>query len=94
MFRRRMSSGGWVVFELAPVAGRAISAVRTSNPPVNCRINRCSIGHHHAGWRCEVNLAGAGVVLDSDPALEWQETMAKAAGLGRAMDLAEDIFSK
>jgi anthranilate/para-aminobenzoate synthase component I len=34
------------------------------------------------------------VVLDSDPAKEWQETMSKAAGLGRAMDLAEDIFFK
>ncbi|MCP4011593.1 MAG: anthranilate synthase component I, partial [Phycisphaeraceae bacterium] len=36
--------------------------------------------------------AGAGVVLDSSPAAEWEETVAKAAALGRAIDLAEDAF--
>ena len=46
-----------------------------------------------APWTVHLQ-AGAGVVLDSDPATEWQETMSKAAGLGRAMDLAENIFSK
>ncbi|MCE9618725.1 MAG: anthranilate synthase component I [Planctomycetes bacterium] len=45
-----------------------------------------------APWTVHLQ-AGAGVVLDSDPATEWQETMSKAAGLGRAMDLAEDAFS-
>ncbi len=38
--------------------------------------------------------AGAGVVLDSDPAAEWQETVNKAAALGRAIDLAESAFSE
>ncbi len=33
--------------------------------------------------------AGAGVVLDSIPAKEYDETVAKAAALGRAIDLAE-----
>jgi len=33
--------------------------------------------------------AGAGVVLDSRPAREYQETIDKAAALGRAIDLAE-----
>jgi anthranilate synthase component 1 len=33
--------------------------------------------------------AGAGVVLDSIPAKEYEETVAKAAALGRAIDLAE-----
>lgn len=35
---------------------------------------------------------GAGVVLDSDPASEYQETVNKAAALGRAIDLAESAF--
>ena len=36
--------------------------------------------------------AGAGIVLDSDPASEYQETLSKAAALGRAIDLAEQAF--
>ncbi len=36
--------------------------------------------------------AGAGIVADSDPESEYQETMNKAAGLGRAIDLAEASF--
>ncbi|MSR69188.1 MAG: anthranilate synthase component I [Phycisphaerales bacterium] len=35
---------------------------------------------------------GAGVVLDSDPAAEFEETVNKAAALGRAIDLAEKAF--
>ncbi|MFM1829672.1 MAG: hypothetical protein RLZZ558_12 [Planctomycetota bacterium] len=37
--------------------------------------------------------AGAGVVLDSDPASEFRETLHKAAALGRAIDLAEQAFA-
>ena len=36
--------------------------------------------------------AGAGVVLDSDPSREYDETVNKAAALGRAIDLAERAF--
>jgi len=36
--------------------------------------------------------AGAGVVLDSDPAAEHRETLHKSAALGRAIDLAEQAF--
>ena len=36
--------------------------------------------------------AGAGIVLDSDPASEYEETVSKAAALGRAVDLAESSF--
>lgn len=36
--------------------------------------------------------AGAGVVLDSDPAAEHRETVHKSAALGRAIDLAERVF--
>jgi anthranilate synthase component 1 len=51
-----------------------------------------------AAWRpgtpWDVHLqAGAGVVLDSVPAAEYEETVAKSAALGRAIDLAERAFS-
>jgi anthranilate synthase component 1 len=36
--------------------------------------------------------AGAGIVADSDPAAEYQETVNKAAALGRAIDLADATF--
>jgi anthranilate synthase component 1 len=36
--------------------------------------------------------AGAGIVADSDPAAEWEETSSKAAALARAIDLAEAAF--
>ncbi|MEE2906791.1 MAG: anthranilate synthase component I [Planctomycetota bacterium] len=38
--------------------------------------------------------AGAGVVLDSDPTREYEETLGKAAALGRAIDLAEAAFGE
>ncbi len=49
----------------------------------------------HAGsaapWTVHLQ-AGAGIVLDSDPTAEWQETLHKASALGRAIDLAEQAF--
>ncbi|MHC5023387.1 MAG: anthranilate synthase component I [Planctomycetota bacterium] len=49
-----------------------------------------------AGWQggaWTVHLqAGAGIVADSDPAAEFEETVSKAAALGRAIDLAESSF--
>lgn len=39
-------------------------------------------------WNYQIQ-AGAGVVLDSDPSREYDETVNKAAGLARAIDLAE-----
>ena len=36
--------------------------------------------------------AGAGIVADSDPTSEYEETLNKAAALGRAIDLAERAF--
>ena len=48
---------------------------------------------HKEGAPWDVHLqAGAGVVLDSVPAAEFEETIAKCAGLGRAIDLAERAF--
>ena len=45
--------------------------------------------------RCEVSAclqAGAGLVADSVPESEYEETVNKAAALGRAIDLAEQAF--
>ncbi len=36
--------------------------------------------------------AGAGIVADSVPEAEFEETVNKAAALGRAVDLAEQAF--
>lgn len=36
--------------------------------------------------------AGAGLVADSVPEAEYEETVSKAAALGRAIDLAEQAF--
>lgn len=36
--------------------------------------------------------AGAGLVADSVPQNEYEETVNKAAALGRAIDLAEQAF--
>tara|TARA_B100000959_G_C14963233_1_gene616657 strand:+ start:160 stop:1746 length:1587 start_codon:yes stop_codon:yes gene_type:complete len=44
------------------------------------------------GWRIDIQ-AGAGIVLDSKPELEWKETINKAAGLGRAIELAQSAFT-
>ena len=43
------------------------------------------------GWMVYIQ-AGAGLVADSDPKREFEETVAKAAALGRALDLAERAF--
>ena len=45
-----------------------------------------------APWQVHLQ-AGAGIVMDSDPAAEFNETMHKAAALGRAIDLAEQTFA-
>ena len=44
-------------------------------------------------WTIHVQ-AGAGIVADSDPESEYQETVNKAAALARAIDLAEDAFEE
>lgn len=42
-------------------------------------------------WRYDIQ-AGAGIVAESVPAREFEETVSKAAALGRAIDLAEAAF--
>jgi len=44
-----------------------------------------------AAWAVHIQ-AGAGVVADSDPQAEHEETVHKAAALARAVDLAEQLF--
>ncbi|KIZ05899.1 anthranilate synthase component I [Monoraphidium neglectum] len=44
-------------------------------------------------WAVHIQArAGAGLVADSVPELEYEETINKAAALGRAVDLAEQAF--
>jgi len=38
--------------------------------------------------------AGAGVVVDSDPALEWEETLSKAQAMMRAIVMCQGIDAK
>jgi len=48
---------------------------------------------HRSGGDWSVHLqAGAGIVADSVPAREYEETVSKAAALNRAIDLAEVAF--
>ena len=42
-------------------------------------------------WRVYLQ-AGAGIVADSNPEAEYEETVNKSAALGRAIDLAEQAF--
>jgi anthranilate synthase component 1 len=58
-------------------------ALRTMVIPTNQRKN--------SQWRIDIQ-AGAGVVIDSKPELEWKETINKAAGLGKAIELAQSAF--
>jgi len=44
-----------------------------------------------SGWRIDIQ-SGAGIVIDSEPDQEWKETVNKAAGLGRAIELAESAY--
>jgi len=45
------------------------------------------------GWRIDIQ-AGAGIVIDSHPESEWDETINKAAGLGKAIELAQSAFNQ
>ena len=50
-------------------------------------------GEEDGTWRVHLQ-AGGGIVADSDPDAEHQETVNKAAALARAIDLAEHAFSR
>lgn len=54
-------------------------------------IDRIDESNSEGTWEYHIQAAG-GIVADSVPELEFQETVNKAAALGRAIDLAEDAF--
>ena len=61
------------------------------DPPAENRIEGERV--QQPRWQWTVHLqAGAGIVADSVPASEYEETVNKAAALGRAIDLAERAF--
>ena len=47
--------------------------------------------HDAGGWTYHLQASG-GIVADSDPGAEYQETVNKAAALARAIDVAESAF--
>lgn len=49
-----------------------------------------TVGPH---WTYHIQAA-SGIVADSDPDAEYQETVSKAAALARAIDLAERVFAR
>lgn len=49
-------------------------------------------GQEQGTWQVDIQ-AGAGIVADSDPQLEHEETVNKAAALAKAVDLAEAAFT-
>lgn len=51
-----------------------------------------SRGEAERGWKVHIQV-GAGIVADSDPDAEHQETVNKAAAMGKAVDLAQDAFA-
>jgi anthranilate synthase component 1 len=50
-------------------------------------------GEGQPGWRYDLQ-AGGGIVADSDPQAEFEETVNKAAALGKAIDVAEQAFGR
>jgi len=48
-------------------------------------------GHPKREWLVHLQ-SGAGIVADSDPQMEYEETVNKAAAMGRAIELAEQAF--
>ena len=88
-----------IIDELEPVrrgpyAGGIGAIDRDGNLDVAIALRTMVIpnGSGSAPWTVHLQ-AGAGVVLDSDPASEYRETINKAAALGRAVDLAERAFT-
>ncbi|HVP73560.1 MAG TPA: chorismate-binding protein, partial [Phycisphaerales bacterium] len=71
-------------------------ALRTMVIPTSPAAPGSAGGSRHSSARSRtwtVHLqAGAGIVADSVPSSEYQETVNKAAALGRAIDLAEAAF--
>jgi anthranilate synthase component 1 len=74
-----------------PYAGAVGYADFAGNMDMAIALRTMVVMPEGARWRVHVQ-AGAGIVADSVPALEYQETVNKAAALARAVDLAESAF--
>jgi anthranilate synthase component 1 len=69
-------------------------ALRTMVVPTGASRQRGKISKMAARtWTVHLQ-AGAGIVADSKPSAEYDETVNKAAALGRAIDLAEAAFAR
>jgi anthranilate synthase component 1 len=67
-------------------------ALRTMVIPTSRQQGEPAAAGAPAPWNVSLQ-AGAGLVLDSQPNAEYEETLSKAAALGRAIDLAERAFA-
>ena len=76
--------------ELADASGRADDALMDIAIALRTMVIPMDKGEE-GKWRIDIQ-AGAGIVIDSKPELEWKETINKAAALGRAIELAQSAF--
>lgn len=68
----------------------AIEHAQTLCSTIDTRLQDWSFRSNYVRSACV--QAGAGLVADSVPESEYEETVNKAAALGRAIDLAEQAF--
>lgn len=82
-------ASGWCICRcvcwVAPLHGVRVEAIVWHMPSQS----QIPYRHHH---HISSLQAGAGIVADSVPEAEYEETVNKAAALGRAIDLAEQAF--
>lgn len=85
---------GYVAYNGNMDIALALRTMVIPNPPSSTDASsNSSNGNPKARKKWTVHLqAGAGLVADSVPEAEYEETVSKAAALGRAIDLAEQAF--
>lgn len=66
--------------------------VITPTPGSDNAMSESVSGGRGGGWTVHIQ-AGAGIVADSDPDAEHQETVNKAAALAKAVEVAEQLFT-
>ena len=74
------------------IALRTMVVTPASTPGGKPKISGGAGGPSQGGWVVHIQ-AGAGIVADSDPDAEHQETVNKAAAMAKAVDLAQDAFA-
>ena len=84
---------GWVSFSGAMDIALALRTMVVPTHPAGGALYAYGAGAHKREWTFHIQ-AGAGLVADSDPAKELQETVNKSAALARAIDLAEAAFGR